>query len=583
MLNVRLYRTSWLVAGVALVVALLTLQAPDAGPEPLLPATIDGQGTLLLAKQFSSIAPERLPGSGPDLAAARFVQDQLAQVPGAADPGRQKTRVQVQAFQARRDGEPVDLQNVYLVVPGVPDGRVPGAIVVVAPRDTPVGVAAGESSTAVLLRLARASATTRHQRPHLFVSTDGGTIGDAGLRWFLRRFSAFPLSAVVALDAPGEANGDRIHVWTAGRADRQSLGLGAIAERSVERVGGRPQGPPSFIGQLLRLAMPQTFGEQGAAIAAGLPAVTLSGRSESPLREGRPVTAERLELVANAADDLLGALDATPAIPTADGSLLFAGKFLRPTMARFALLLVLLPVLVLTLDIVARQRRARVPLGDGARAVALRVVPPAVALGVAHLLSLGGLLPRSAAGAPPLPADARFGALAGLALVLSVAAGWLGWRATRRAARRIGASPAAEGTAALGVLAVLLLVLWAISPYSLVLAVPAAHAALLATGARRPWHLPALAAVALLPLLALVLQIAGILHANVPFTVWYLLDTAANGSRGAAGVVLAVLVVACVWSICALVAEKAAKGGLALAPRGRAPGARPPRARRERG
>jgi hypothetical protein len=41
-LNLRLYRTCWLVAGVALVVALLTLQTPEAGPEASLPSTIDG-------------------------------------------------------------------------------------------------------------------------------------------------------------------------------------------------------------------------------------------------------------------------------------------------------------------------------------------------------------------------------------------------------------------------------------------------------------------------------------------------------------------------------------------------------------
>ncbi len=582
MLNTHLYRTAWLVAGVALVVALLTLQTPDRGGEPLLPSAIDGQGTLELASQLRSIAPERDAGSAPDLQAARFVRDQLAQVPGAAAPGRQKRRVQVQDFQALRDGEPVQLRNVYLVVPGAPDGRVPGGILVVAPRDTPSGVRGGESSTAILVQLARQSATTRHQRPHLFVSTDGSTLGNAGLRWFLKRFSAFPLSAVVAIDAPGEADGDRISIWTAGRADRQALGLGEIAGRSVERVGGRPDGAPGLTGQLLRLGVPQTFGEQGAAIAAGLPAVTLSGRSESSLRDVRPATAERLELAANAAGDLLGALDATPAIPAADGSLRFAGKLLRPTIARFALLLVMLPVLVLALDIVARQRRARVPLRDGLQAVGLRAVPIAVAVAAAHLLSLGGLLPGTAAGEPPLAADTRFGALAGLAIALAGGAGFLAWRATRRPARRIRTSRAAEGSAALGALAVLLVILWVVSPYSLVLAVPVAHAGLLAMGARRPWHLPALAALALLPLLALVLHVAGILNSNALFAVWYLIATTVNGSRGSLGVIIAVLVTACIWSICALVAEQAAKGGIAFgAPRGSRPRRRlpPPRLR----
>ena len=582
MLNVRLYRTAWLVAGVALVVALLTLQAPDPGPAPLLPSTIDGQGTFLLANQLSAIAPSRPAGSSEDLRAARFVQGQLAQVPGAAPAGGQKSRVQVQDFQALRNGEPVDLQNVYLVVPGVPDGRVPGGIVVVAPRDTPAGVSAGASSTAVMLRLARASGTTRHQRPHLFVSTDGSTIGNAGLRWFLRRFSAFPLSAVIVLDAPGEASGDRIHVWTAGRTDRQSLGLGNFAESSVKRVGGRPEGVPGLTGQVLRLAVPQTFGEQGAAIAAGLPAVTLSGRSESPLRPGGPSSADRLELAVTAADDLLGALDVATTVPAPDGSLRFAGRILRPTIGRLALLLVLLPVLVLTLDIVARQRRARAPVADGLRAVGLRVVPLVLALGVAHLLSLAHLLPGPSAGVPALPADTRFTALGGLALILSVAAGYLGWRATRRAARRIGASGAAEGTAALAALAALTIVLWIVSPYALILVVPAAHAALLATAARRPWHLPALAALALFPLLLLTFHIAGILNAKPPFAVWYLIATSANGSRGATGVLLAVLVAACLWSLGALVVERAVKGG--LGPGGpRRPRPRPPRSSGARG
>ena len=74
MLNARLYRTCWLVAGVALVVALLTLETPDRGPEPALPSTIDGQLALDLNGQLAGIAPERPPGSAPDLAAARWVQ-----------------------------------------------------------------------------------------------------------------------------------------------------------------------------------------------------------------------------------------------------------------------------------------------------------------------------------------------------------------------------------------------------------------------------------------------------------------------------------------------------------------------------
>ncbi len=543
MLNARLYRTCWLVAGVALVVALLTLETPDRGPTPALPSTIDGQSALDLNGQLAGIAPERAPGSAADLAAARWVQDQLSQVPGAAG------RVQVQDLEARSDRESVRLQNVYVVLPGRGDGRFRSGIVVVAPRDTPAGVSAGTSATAVMLRMAQVSATTRHQRPHLFVSTDGSTVGNAGIRWFLRRFSAFPLSAAIVLDAPGEAGGDRVHIWESGRTDRHSVGLTAFARAAIERAGGRPAVPRSLTGQMLRLGVPQTFGDQGAVIAAGLPAVTLSGRSESPLRRGREPTAERMELVANAANDLLGVLDATPAVPVADGSIVVADRVLRPTITRLALLLLMLPVLVLALDVVARRRLSRTELRVGLRTVARRGLPSVAALVTAHLLVLGGLLPGTAAGVPPIPSRARVDALAGLALVIVLAAGVLAWLWARRRSRRRVTPPETEGTAALGALAALLVLLWVLSPYALVLALPAAHAALLATAARRPWHLPALAVLALLPVVALLGVVSGLLDSSAPFAVWYLAETAASGARGATGLVLGVLLVSCIWSL----------------------------------
>ncbi|MEZ0285431.1 MAG: hypothetical protein ACAH79_09405, partial [Thermoleophilia bacterium] len=405
-LNARLYRTCWLVAGVALVVALLTLETPDTGPEPPLPSAIDGDAALEITNQLEAIAPERPPGSGPDQAASRWIQGQLAQVPGAAG------RVQVQDLVADEGGQQVSLHNLYLAVPGAAGGRSRAGILVVAPRDTPSGVSAGASSTAVMLSLARASATSRHQRPHLFVSTDGSTVGNAGIRWFLDRFSSFPIAAAIVLDAPGEAEGDAVHAWVDGRTDRQALQLGQLAERSVERAGGRNVGAPSLGGQLMRMAVPQTFGEQGAAIADDLPAVSLSGRGESPLRAGAEPTADRLALVANAANDLLLTLDAAPQVPAPDGGLSLAGKLLRPTVVRLALLLLALPIIVCAIDALARMRRARVALGDGLRAVGLKAAVPLAALAAGYLLSLLGILPRAAAGAPPLPAEASFGAAA---------------------------------------------------------------------------------------------------------------------------------------------------------------------------
>ncbi|HVG99824.1 MAG TPA: hypothetical protein VM844_03590 [Miltoncostaeaceae bacterium] len=572
MLNARLYRTCWLVAGVALVVALLTLESPDQPPEPPLASAIDGDAALTLNSQLAAVAPERAPGSGPDQAASRWIQGQLSQVPGAAG------RVQTQDFVASDGGDQVRLQNVYLVVPGAADGRARAGILVVAPRDTPPGVAGGTTATSVMLAMARASATSRHQRPHIFVSADGSTIGNAGIRWFLSRFSSFPIAAAISLDAPGEAEGDEVDVWSDGRADKQALRLGQLAERSIGRAGGRSEGAPSLGVQLLHMAVPQTFGDQGPPIADGMPAVTLSGRGESPLRPGQQPTADRMALVANSANDLLLTLDGAPQAPAPDGGLELAGKLLRPTVVRLALLLLALPILVCAVDAVARMRRAKVSLLDGLRATGLRTAPFLAALAAGYLLALAGILPRTAAGAPPLPHDASFGPAAGLGLVLSVGVGVLGWLWAKRRARRVDAAPATEAAAALGALSVLLVVLWVVSPYALVMALPASHAALVATSARRRWQVAALVGVALLPVLGLAISTAGRLDSNPVFALWYLFATMADGSRGAWGPILACLIGACLWSLASLVAFRAAKG--ALSPTGTPPRRRrPPRIR----
>lgn len=549
MLNARLYRTCWLVAGVALVVALLTLESPNRGPSPALPSTIDGQLTLTLAERIAAAAPIRPAGGEADMAAARIVQDQLAMLPGMGG------KVQTQDFEVRDGDRRLSLRNVYLAVPGQAGGSARGGIVVVAPRDTPAGVAAGASSTAIMLRLARESVTTRHVRPHLFVSTDGNTVGQSGMRWFLTRFSSFPIAAVITIDGVGDAEGDRIHLWARGADNRQALRLAHIAESSVTRTGGRTQAVPGLGNQLMRLAVPQSFGDQGAAIARGVPAVTLAGRRESPLTEGPEPTAERLELAANAAYDLLNVLDQPDAVPTADASIGLAGRLVRPTVARTCLLLLALPLLVLAVDAVARARRGRVPMGDGVRAVVRRMVPLLLTLAAAHLVVLAGLWPGQAAGGLPLPAAAGFGLreLAGLAIVAAVGGGAL--LLGRR--RRRDAALEAEGPAALVVLSALLVVLWLVSPFALILALPAAHAMTVAGAAERVWQVRALMAVGAVPVLALLVSLSGTLAVNPLSAAWYLVETGASGARGATGPLMAVLIGGCLWALAAFATARA--------------------------
>lgn len=570
MLNARLYRTCWLIAGVALVVALLTLESPDRGPQPALPASVDGQSTLELTGNLQAVAPERPAGSEADIVASRVVQNQFAQLPGMGG------RVQVQEFEARAGGRRVSLENVYISVPGTSGGSARDGVLVVAPRDTPEGVAAGASSTAILLRLARLSVTTRHLRPHLFVSTDGSTIGNAGMRWFLQRFSSFPISSVIVLDGLGDAEGDRIHVWSRGSDSSQALHLARIAHDSIARVGGRPEAIPGLGNQLARLAVPQTSGDQGPAVAAGFPAVTLSGREDSPLREGARPTAERLELTANAAYDLLTVLDQPDTISAPDGRIALAGRDVRPTVARLALLLLTLPLIVLAVDVAARARRTRTRLGRGVAAVARRAAPPAAALVGGYILVLLGVWPGTAAGSPPQPDDVGFGlpALAGL-LAVAVAT-LLVARLVRRPARPAddGEPDPSEGAGGLVLLALLMIALWLISPYALLLALPAAHAMALASAAERVWQVGALAVAGVVPLLLMVRSIGSAIDSDPLFAAWYLIETTASGARGAVGPLFTVAIGACLWAMLSHALDRAR--AIALA------GSGPPRRRRPR-
>src|SRR5262245_12004845 len=110
MLNARLYRTSWLVAGVALVVALLTLQRPATPPQPALPPAFDGAAARALAGNLALATP-RPPGSAADARAADWVEGRFRAIPGGAG------RVGRQSFVARASGVSYRLSNVYLAVP----------------------------------------------------------------------------------------------------------------------------------------------------------------------------------------------------------------------------------------------------------------------------------------------------------------------------------------------------------------------------------------------------------------------------------------------------------------------------------
>jgi hypothetical protein len=242
-------------------------------------------------------------------------------------------------------------------------------------------------------------------------------------------------------------------------------------------------------------------------------------------------------------------------------------------------------------DAFARSRRARLRLGRGFRAVLWRGLPALVALLVSYLVSLGSLVPEPAAGAPPLPASASLDGPAAAGLAAAAVAAFLAWLAAHRRVRRLGALPPEEATAALVAMSALLVVLWLRQPYALLLALPAAHAALLAGLARRGWQVGVAATAALLPLVVLCFSLTGPVDGTPLDAAWYLFVTSVDGARGWMGPLIALLIAICVWSIGGLVAFRARKGLVTGAeitpapgiprPAARRPAARPPRGRRD--
>jgi hypothetical protein len=554
MLNGRLYLQAWLVAVVALLVAFLTLEPPDEVVRTDQVATFNSAVAADTASDLASVAPERVPGSPGADAAASWIEGRFRGLPDG------ERRVATQAMVARVGGERIPLKNVFFTLPARAPTKSQRNIVIVAPRDAPRGVTAGTTSSAILVELARTASRTSYRHTIIFLSVDGGTIGNAGTRWYLRSVDRTRIAGVIVLDAPGEGDGRVVRLWSSG-AGRQALAIRQLADQAVRNAGFEPSALPSLREQLLRLAVPETRGEQRAAIDLGVPAVTLADREESPLPAG-PVTIQRERIggAGRAALWLVNLLDVRERANVPDAALAYAGKILRPAVGRLALLLLALPLLVMALDAAARVRRGRIRVSAGLRAVAWRFVTPLVVLFLAHLLSMWGIFRGPDIGRPPKVVDLHLDGQAWLGILLLLLMSAVVWLGVRPRVLAAGASPSAEAAGALIWLALLTLLAWWVAPFSLVLILPAAHAALAATVVPRQWQIGALAVLALAGPIAIVLMTAADIDRSPLFAVWYLCQTAVSGARGLAGPVLGAAVGVCVVSLSTLVAFRARKG-----------------------
>ena len=172
---------------------------------------------------------------------------------------------------------------------------------------------------------------------------------------------------MIVLDAPGEGDGPGDpHLVDGARAGRPWHCVNSRSGRC--RTPGSSPSPAARDAQsALRLAVPETRGDQRAAIDLGVPAVTLAGRDESTLPAGRCTEPDQRARRRRRHGDAVARqpLDAmnVPTPPTLRSPT--RARSCVPSVGRLALLLLALPLLVMALDAAARVRRARVRLSVG--------------------------------------------------------------------------------------------------------------------------------------------------------------------------------------------------------------------------
>jgi hypothetical protein len=479
-LNSRLYRGSFAVVALAVLLLAFSIVRPVALPPPQLPPNFDGAAARELAAYLAGHYPDRSPGGAGSLAATAWFRDQMRQydLPVSADtwtatiPGSGRAR----------------LTNLWAVA----RGQTRQAIVVMAHRDD-LGQGAGANDnatgTAALVELARGYALSTAPGSHLraghtivFLSTDAGAFGGLGALRFASR-PPFPVVAAIDLDAIGGRGSPRLEI--AGDAPRSpAASLVQTAARRLEEQTGREPGRPSVLAQLIDLGVPFTLYGQGPLVARGIPAVTMTTAGARPPEaftdRSSALSTARIGQIGRAAQQLVGSLD--QGLELAQGTTTFVWwgqRFVRGWAIELVLFSLLVPYLVAVVDLFAHCRRRRIPLLPAARSLRSRVLLWLFTGGAFYALDALGAWP-SGEPRPPSPATRAAGDWPVLALILFAAIAFAGWLLVRQRLvprRRVTPEEQLAGeTAALIGLGVVALLVLATNPYALIFFVPALHA-----------------------------------------------------------------------------------------------------------
>jgi uncharacterized membrane protein YhaH (DUF805 family) len=460
MLDPRIYRTGMVGVALAVLVLAFSLQnQPGPSRATLAPDAFNGA---LSAKEMRLLAtdyPNRSPGSDGDKALAALVAKTLR-------------LDQFQVSDTTSSGRTADGVRTLEAVTGTRAGLKSGTILVVAHRDGPGK--ASLSGTATLLELANVLSGETLHRTVVLASTSGSA-GAAGATNLARQLGG-PIDAVIALgDLAGTHASQPVLIpWSNGTGVAPPALRNTVAA-ALSSQAGMQAGSASLGGQFVHLAFPLTLGEQGPFGSSGDPAVLLSVSGVRPPTSGEAVdpTGARVGNLGKAVLQSINALDNGAQVPSASAYLLFSGKMIPAWAIRLLVLALILPVLAVAVDGLARaNRRGHDVTAWGFSALSATV--PFVLCVLAIVFAKATNLLKAAPPGPTGPGTVPIGG-AGTALLIVLGLAIVAILVLLRSWVRGPREDSGGAVVVLIAICAATLVIWVSNPFAAALVVPALH------------------------------------------------------------------------------------------------------------
>jgi hypothetical protein len=477
--NSRLYRGTWLLVGLPLLLLAFSVGRPAAlHPQRNLPPAFRASQVAALAQDLAANYPDRRPGTPDARGAAAWFRSQL-------EPYDFKVRSD--AFTTTINGHRTRLVNLVAAKRGI--GLSPPEIVVMAHRDDS-GVGNGlndnASGTAALIELARSYAPTaaaqRISVPYtlVFLSTDGAVDGARGAAHFAAEQQGHAnILGVINLDSIGGRGTPRL-VFGGETPRSPAAGLVETMRAGLARRGNGEPARPSGLQQLVSLGFPFNPYEQAPFVSRGIPAVTVTtAGARPPAGKGSSTKLDvaHVGTVGLAAQDTVDGMELGVSLAQGPTSYVFLGSRIIPGWAiEIVLVAMLLPFLAAAVDLFARCRRRRIRIAPALRSYRSRLGFWAWVAAIFLVFRALGLWGGDQGYAPSL-ASVSWPSGALVALVLLAGAGWLVARSRLLPRRPIRPEERLAGhSGALLALGIVGLLVAAVNPYALIFVLPSLHA-----------------------------------------------------------------------------------------------------------